>query len=99
MNKWYQENLFYLTSDKSRIQKLIDHYEIYKKKRDMPVLELCKDIPIEFAKFMKYSRELKFSEKPDYQYLVNLMEHCLKKEDYDGNKVFDWNIKLDKQSK
>ena len=31
MNKWLYENLFYLTSDKSRIQKLIDHYEIYKK--------------------------------------------------------------------
>jgi hypothetical protein len=31
MNKWNHENLFYLTSDKSRIQKLVDHYEIYKK--------------------------------------------------------------------
>jgi hypothetical protein len=31
MNKWNQENLFYHTSDKSRIQKLVDHYEIYKK--------------------------------------------------------------------
>tara|TARA_B100000795_G_C22784650_1_gene434025 strand:+ start:88 stop:744 length:657 start_codon:yes stop_codon:yes gene_type:complete len=31
MDKWLYENLFYLTSDKSRIQKLIDHYEIYKK--------------------------------------------------------------------
>ena len=30
MNKWNQENLFYLTSDKSRIQKLLDHNEIYK---------------------------------------------------------------------
>ena len=31
MNKWFYENLFYLTSDKTRIQKLVDHYEIYKK--------------------------------------------------------------------
>tara|TARA_B100000900_G_C20502240_1_gene684281 strand:- start:219 stop:875 length:657 start_codon:yes stop_codon:yes gene_type:complete len=31
MNKWLIENQFYLTSDKSRIQKLVDHYEIYKK--------------------------------------------------------------------
>ena len=31
MNKWNQENSFYLTSDKSRIQKLLDHNEIYKK--------------------------------------------------------------------
>ena len=31
MNKWQTENQFYLTSEKSRIQKLVDHYEIYKK--------------------------------------------------------------------
>lgn len=31
MDSWSHENLFYLTSDKSRIKKLIDHYEIYKK--------------------------------------------------------------------
>ncbi len=31
MDRWSHENLFYLTSDKSRIKKLIDHYEIYKK--------------------------------------------------------------------
>lgn len=31
MNPWKHENLFYLTSDKRRILKLIDHYEVYKK--------------------------------------------------------------------
>ena len=31
MNSWKYENLFYLTSDKRRILKLIDHYEVYKK--------------------------------------------------------------------
>lgn len=31
MNPWQYENLFYLTSDKKRILKLLDHYEIYKK--------------------------------------------------------------------
>lgn len=31
MNKWEYENFFYLTSDQSRIRKIIDHYEIYKK--------------------------------------------------------------------
>ena len=31
MNTWQYENLFYLTSDKKRILKLLDHYEIYKK--------------------------------------------------------------------
>ncbi len=31
MNAWKYENLFYLTSDKKRILKILDHYEIYKK--------------------------------------------------------------------
>ena len=31
MSSWKYENLFYLTSDKKRILKLLDHYEIYKK--------------------------------------------------------------------
>jgi len=31
MNFWKHENLFYLTSKKKRILKLLDHYEIYKK--------------------------------------------------------------------
>jgi hypothetical protein len=31
MNAWKYENLFYLTSKKNRILKVIDHYEIYKK--------------------------------------------------------------------
>ena len=31
MNPWTHENLFYLTSDKKRILKILDHYEVYKK--------------------------------------------------------------------
>ena len=31
MNTWKYENQFYLTSDKKRILKLLDHYEIFKK--------------------------------------------------------------------
>ena len=31
MNAWKYENLFYLTSDKKRILKILDHYEVYKK--------------------------------------------------------------------
>tara|TARA_B100001057_G_scaffold385847_1_gene392663 strand:+ start:2178 stop:2819 length:642 start_codon:yes stop_codon:yes gene_type:complete len=31
MNSWEYENQFYLTSDKKRILKLLDHYEIFKK--------------------------------------------------------------------
>ncbi len=35
MNPWTHENLFYLTSDKKRILKLLDHYEVYNKILDI----------------------------------------------------------------
>ena len=31
LDKWDYENFFYQTSDKSRLRKIVDHYEIYKK--------------------------------------------------------------------
>ena len=45
MNPWKFENLFYLTSDKKRILKLIDHYETYKK-----IIKIKGDI-LEFGVF------------------------------------------------
>ena len=38
----------------------------------MPEDELCKGIPIEFANYLSYCKNLKFEEKPDYTYLKNL---------------------------
>jgi hypothetical protein len=45
MNTWKYENLFYLTSKKKRILKIIDHYEIYKK-----ILKIKGDV-LEFGVF------------------------------------------------
>lgn len=45
MNSWKFENLFYLTSHKSRLLKVTDHYEIYKK-----ILNVKGDI-LEFGVF------------------------------------------------
>ena len=35
MNPWKYENLFYLTSEKKRILKILDHYEVYKMIRNV----------------------------------------------------------------
>jgi len=41
--------------------------------------ELCKGMPIEFASYFTYSKNLKFDEKPDYVYLKGLFSGIKKK--------------------
>jgi len=56
--------------------------------------ELCKDCPIEFVKFMKYVKALKFSEKPDYSFMIKLFTDLAKKEKIDLNdQIYDWNVR------
>lgn len=53
--------------------------------------ELCVGCPSEFLKYMKHCRNLTFEEKPDYQYLIDLLKHVADKEginlDYQD---YDW---------
>lgn len=44
-----------------------DRYEkIMEKKLSTPIELLCKGYPEEFTKYLIYSRNLRFEEKPDY---------------------------------
>ena len=71
MNKWKYENLFYLTSDQSRIRKIIDHYEIYKKisklKGDIIECGVFKGVSlIRFLTFRDMEKTAKSSKKKVY---------------------------------
>jgi len=56
--------------------------------------ELCQGCPSEFLNFMKHCRNLNFEEKPDYEYLQQLLTGLAEKEGYNlDDKVFDWVIK------
>ena len=44
---------------------------------EISTAELCKDIPWEFKTFMDYTRGLEFTQKPDYEYLINLFYGCM----------------------
>ncbi|KAI9350886.1 binary complex of casein kinase-1 with Cki7 [Obelidium mucronatum] len=46
--------------------------KIGEKKRTTPLSELCEGFPEEFGIYLKYCRDLKFEETPDYDYLRNL---------------------------
>lgn len=59
---------------------------------------LCKGYPVELETFLKYTRALKFEEKPDYTYLKALIRELMKKNSYEYDHVYDWNVK-DKDGK
>ena len=60
-------------------------------KKNLDIKKLCKGLPFQFNEYIKYVRELKFEEKPNYTYLRNLFYEILfnlnKKNDY----IFSWN--------
>lgn len=43
-----------------------EHERLKAQKRQATPEELCKNIPVEFEDFLRYSRQLQFSEQPDY---------------------------------
>ena len=54
--------------------------------------ELCKDQPAEFLEFMQYCRGLSFTQDPDYSYIINMFEGCMKRHGFDTkNPDFIWN--------
>ena len=69
-------------------------YYIYNMKKNITLEKLCKNIPIEFLYYMKYTQLLQFNEKPDYAYLIRLFQNILKKKKIKNDLEFDWDIKL-----
>ena len=70
-----------------------DKYEKIKQlKMSISIEELCKDIPKEFVQYMKYVRNLKFDEKPDYRYLQKLFMSCFDKHSLKKDYNYDWTI-------
>lgn len=51
---------------------------------------LCRDEPAPFLKFMKYCRNLKFEETPDYEWLRSLFKTHAETEGISRDWVFDW---------
>ncbi|XP_043284223.1 casein kinase I-like isoform X2 [Venturia canescens] len=53
---------------------------------------LCAGYPNEFAKYLKYCRQIRFEEKPDYPYLRQLFRSLFHHETFTYDYVFDWNM-------
>lgn len=67
------------------------YLKTYAMKKYMPIEKLCKGLP-EMEDYFKYSRSLKFQEKPDYEYLRNIFKDLLKKNGFENfeNLYFSW---------
>lgn len=64
--------------------------EISNIKRNYSLVSLCEGIPLEFRTFLEYSRQLEFTEKPDYQFCKNLFERLMEANGYINDSLFDW---------
>ena len=70
------------------------HRMIKQKKVEMKHETLCEGCPYEIYLYMKYCRDLEFTQEPDYQYLNSLITSMAAQEGINlYNKRFDWSIK------
>ena len=67
-------------------------------KKNINLLKLCQDLPIEFYYYMKYVKELKFEEKPNYAYLKDLFYKVLYKLNTTNDYIFSWTENIPKKS-
>ena len=79
------------------------YWKIKEKKISITLDELCQGLPDEFKAFIHYARELKFEDRPDYNYLRNLLRKISKNNQLVFNyRKLDFQIqkeKIDKEQK
>ena len=74
-----------------KINEKEDRYEkICEKKKSTSAKDLCIGFPPEFQTFVSYTRNLKFTEVPDYNYLKNLLKNIIKKSGFKIDFFYDW---------
>lgn len=75
-----------------------EKYEKIKEmKASLKIETLCKDLPFELVKFMRYCRILKFEDKPDYDELRKLFKDLFYQKQFNKDFAFDWE-KIDLKS-
>ena len=84
-----------------KVNKKEDRYKkICDKKKSTTAKDLCCGFPVEFENFVSYTRNLEFTQVPDYNYLRNLLKRVIKKNGDTIDFFYDWcsqkpNIKSD----
>ena len=74
-----------------KVNKKEDRYKkICEKKKETSAKDLCAGFPKEFEDFVQYTRNLQFTEVPNYNYLRNLLKTILKKGGSTYDFDYDW---------
>ena len=69
--------------------------KILKKKIDVTSYDLCIGFPNEFEKFVEYTRRLEYTEEPKYDFLRELFNKVMKREQFKFDFVYDWTTKYE----
>ena len=70
------------------------YYHSLNLKKSIAPEDLCKNLPQEFAEYVRYCRNLGFEDDPNYNYLRNLFKGLLIKMRENNDSNFTWNKKL-----
>lgn len=66
--------------------------KIFEKKLATGTEQLCCNIPPEFSQFFSHIRNLRFEERPDYDYLRRLLRNICIREQIKRDNIFDWTL-------
>ncbi|XP_072177619.1 casein kinase I-like [Diadema setosum] len=66
--------------------------KISEKKMSTSSEALCKGFPAEFAMYLKYCKDMKFEEAPDYMYLRQLFRILFRTLNHQYDYTFDWTL-------
>ena len=59
-------------------------------KQKTKLQELCLGLPAEFSSYIRYCRDLGFTERPDYEFLKSLFVKMLDERGLEADGVYDW---------
>ena len=66
------------------------HKRVCDMKANMPLAELCEGLPSEFSTILTHARSLKFTDKPNYAFLQEILARRFAKLGYAADNVYDW---------
>lgn len=64
--------------------------KVFQQKRDISMTKLCEGMPVVFAEFIRYARQMGFHERPDYKLWRMKFRKVLSDNQLKNDGVFDW---------